>query len=454
MSFLIKNATVVDGTSGAPYRADILTQSGRIMAVGGLGDYRADESLDASGMFAAPGFIDVVSYADLVSSPFADCRQTDYLKDGVTTVVIGHSGQSLAPIFNRPTEHNRDWGLWSDFIRSAGRGRFGVNFLSFVGRRNLSHDDERVSVSLLDNSLSHGALGLSFDFLNSNRELSGHLSHLAELTAGRGRLIAANLPFRLPAKDRQKILLDLLRAKRRGESSSRLHPRSRLLVAGASKNDINYLKRSRSLPEAIFGYNPYGLQIMSISSFLDIPASSSRALLQAEKHLSRLDPNTVLIFKSSHPFLRREILSSYARRLRLTPAAALLQIASHCPRGLLAFNTHSSPDWSPLQERRVFLSSLIAGGLNRPFSEFIGLGLKNSSSWTLPKIINRLTAAPAAALGLENDRGALSPGKRADIVLINGAGDISSVIVGGAVSFSSTPRRLTLAGVIEPYVYL
>ncbi len=465
MSLLIKNATVVDGTGNAPYRADILSQSGRILAVGGIADYRADESLDAAGMFAVPGFIDLVSYADVVSSPFADCRQEDYLKQGVTTVVIGHSGHSLAPIFGRHTEYNRDWGLWSDFIRSAGRSRFGVRFLSFVGSRNLFHNDERVSLSLLDDSLSHGALGVSFGWSNQYSGLNGGLVHLAESAARRGRLLSATLPLNLTVKERQRALLDLLRAKRRGEYdtvSGRRVASSRLVVSGVDKSDINYLKRSRSLHEVIIGYNPYDLRLVGVSSLLPSslrPAFSDGSLWRSaaasdrlQKHFRRFNPDSVFILSSSHPFFQKETLSSFASRLCLPPAAALVQIAKNYPHALLAFNTRVSPDWSPLKERQVFLSAIVAKGARRPFREFIGLGLKGSS-WTLPNVVSRLSAAPAAALGLGGDRGIISPGRRADIVLIGKEGDISSVIVGGEISFSPY-RHQTVTGTIEPYVYL
>lgn len=434
MSFLIKNANVVDGTGGLPHQADILIQSGRILAVGGLSDYRADEYLDAAGAFATPGFIDLVSYADLVSSPFNDYRQEDYLKQGITTVVIGHSGQSLAPIFGQSTEHNRDWGLWSDFMRSTSRSRFGINFLSFVGCHNLFHADERVSLALLNDSLGNGAVGISFGG-TKYPGFSGHLIHLAESAASRGRLIAATLPLFLPAKERERLLLSLLQAKRRGEyGSSSGHASSRLVVSGVSLNDIDYLKRSRSLREVIIGYNPYGLRLIPISSFL--PRAQSRDLPSLEKSLRRANPSAIFIINSSSLSPRHESLSSFSRRARLSPAAALLRISKNNPHTLLAVNTYSSPNWSPLKEQSVFLSALISSGPVHPFREFINLGLLNSS-WSLPKVINRLSAAPAAALGIGGDRGIISPGRRADINLIGQEGDIKTTIVGGVVSFST-----------------
>ena len=60
---LIKNGRVLDGSGNPWMYADVLLRGDRIAAVGHLGDVRADEVVDATGLYVAPGFIDTHSQA-------------------------------------------------------------------------------------------------------------------------------------------------------------------------------------------------------------------------------------------------------------------------------------------------------------------------------------------------------------------------------------------------------
>src|SRR5436853_7599874 len=92
---LIRNATVIDGTRAPRYQADIGVSGGRIAAIGRLDSVHADIELDASGKVAAPGFIDAHTHDDrlMLSAP----DMAPKVSQGVTTVVAGNCGCSLAP---------------------------------------------------------------------------------------------------------------------------------------------------------------------------------------------------------------------------------------------------------------------------------------------------------------------------------------------------------------------
>src|SRR5437660_4274438 len=95
---LIRNATVVDGTRAPRYEADIAVSNGRIAAIGRLEGAQADVGLDISGRIAAPGFIDSHTHDDrlMLSAPDMAAK----VSQGVTTVVAGNCGCSLAPAPN------------------------------------------------------------------------------------------------------------------------------------------------------------------------------------------------------------------------------------------------------------------------------------------------------------------------------------------------------------------
>ncbi len=91
---LIRNATIVDGTRAPRTRGDIAIKDGRIAAIGALDSARADAEIDASGLVAAPGFIDAHTHDDRLL--FSDPAMTPKVSQGVTTVITGNCGISLA----------------------------------------------------------------------------------------------------------------------------------------------------------------------------------------------------------------------------------------------------------------------------------------------------------------------------------------------------------------------
>src|SRR5262245_16786623 len=91
---LVRNATIIDGTRSPRYDGDIGVRDDRIAAIGRLGAASAERELDASGRIAAPGFIDAHTHDDRLL--LSDRDMTPKVSQGVTTVVAGNCGISLA----------------------------------------------------------------------------------------------------------------------------------------------------------------------------------------------------------------------------------------------------------------------------------------------------------------------------------------------------------------------
>src|SRR3989304_4836200 len=98
MSLLIKGVQVVDGKGGEPYKADVLVQKNVISAIGNLKGKKTDRVLDGLGHYITPGFIDVHNNADHYLSLFNNPAQKNFVKQGITTIIGGHCGSSLAPL--------------------------------------------------------------------------------------------------------------------------------------------------------------------------------------------------------------------------------------------------------------------------------------------------------------------------------------------------------------------
>lgn len=94
---VITGAHIIDGTGNPYYRADIGIRKDRIAAVeSDLSSADAGRTIDATGLTACPGFIDVHSHDDgyLLAEP--TCRLK--VSQGVTTTVVGNCGHTLAPM--------------------------------------------------------------------------------------------------------------------------------------------------------------------------------------------------------------------------------------------------------------------------------------------------------------------------------------------------------------------
>src|SRR5678816_2866757 len=91
---VIRNATVIDGSGAPRYAADIALRGDKIAAIG-RDLPRGDEEIDATGLIAAPGFIDAHTHDDrlMLSAP----DMAPKVSQGVATVVAGNCGISLAP---------------------------------------------------------------------------------------------------------------------------------------------------------------------------------------------------------------------------------------------------------------------------------------------------------------------------------------------------------------------
>jgi N-acyl-D-aspartate/D-glutamate deacylase len=156
LDLVIRGATLIDGT-GAPGRsADVGVRDGRVVAVTEPGaiDESAAEIIDADGLMLAPGFIDPHTHYD--AQLFWDPYATPSSQHGVTTVIAGNCGFTLAPIQPSDADWVRrmmaqvegmplaalenglewDWRSFGEYLDRL-EGRIGVNAAFLVGHTAL-----------------------------------------------------------------------------------------------------------------------------------------------------------------------------------------------------------------------------------------------------------------------------------------------------------------------------
>ena len=201
---VIKGGTVVDGT-GAPGRvADVGIRDGRIVAVGDI-DEDATVVTDAAGMIVMPGIIDPHTHYD--AQLMWDPGASPSANHGVTTVIGGNCGFTLAPLRPDPAEAvylqemmsrvegmplpalqtiDWDWETFSDYLAKL-EGKISVNAGFLVGhcaiRRYVmgkesvgseaSPEQIDAMVAELGRSIDAGALGFSFTKSGSHSDGDG-----------------------------------------------------------------------------------------------------------------------------------------------------------------------------------------------------------------------------------------------------------------------------------------
>ena len=97
---VIRGGTVVDGTGGAPFVADVAIDGDRVSLVGTV-TAQGREEIDAAGKFVTPGFVDVHTHYDGQATWDDEMAPSSW--HGITTVVMGNCGVGFAPA--RPDRH-------------------------------------------------------------------------------------------------------------------------------------------------------------------------------------------------------------------------------------------------------------------------------------------------------------------------------------------------------------
>ena len=201
--YLIRGGTIVDGTGAARFQGDLLIRDGRPAAVG-ADLTTSGQVIDASGLAVTPGLIDPHTHLD--GQLFFEPRGTSSCWHGVTTVVMGNCGYSLAPVspehreyiihmFGRveevPPQIFRDhlpwdWVTFPEYLDALDRG-LGINTVSLVGhstlryhvmgpdalRREATADEiQRMRASLRE-ALRAGAFGFSTSLAPTHNDWDG-----------------------------------------------------------------------------------------------------------------------------------------------------------------------------------------------------------------------------------------------------------------------------------------
>jgi N-acyl-D-aspartate/D-glutamate deacylase len=265
---VVKNARIVDGTGKKAYDGNVAVKDGRIAALGKVTG-EAKRVIDAKGQVVAPGFIDAHTHYDaqLIWDPIVDPATAH----GITTVLIGNCGFTLAPVrpkdrdyllgvFSTTEEVPKDvlvnsapisWESFPEYLSSIEKGKLGVNVLTQVGHtairryvmgeaageREATKDEVAAMVHLAEEAMDAGAAGVSSSFSPAHVDERGE-----------------HVPSFFAAESETCELAAAVR--RKGKRLVSINPRSKR--DGLSDEDKAFLSRLAEVSGAVVSWNDFG----------------------------------------------------------------------------------------------------------------------------------------------------------------------------------------------------
>jgi N-acyl-D-aspartate/D-glutamate deacylase len=265
----VKDARIVDGTGKPAYVGDVAVTDGRIVAVGDVGG-QAARTIDAGGQVVAPGFIDAHTHYDaqLMWDPSANPSSSH----GVTTVLMGNCGYTLAPVRAADQEYLMGvfsaaeevpkaalqrfapfgWETFPDYLNALRRSPLGVNVVSQIGHsalrryvmgeaaldRAATEEEIATMVRVAEEAMDAGAAGISTSQApHQVGELGEHIPSYFATDAEIDALAAA--------------------VRRKGKRLMSVNPRSKR--EGLSKEDKAMMVRLAEVSGAIVSWNDFGV---------------------------------------------------------------------------------------------------------------------------------------------------------------------------------------------------
>ena len=203
---IIRSGNIYDG-SGSPYfTGDVAIHADTIAAIGDLQDAIGKKEIDAKGLAVAPGFINMLSWAD--RSLLMDGRSMSDIKQGVTLEVFGE-GWSPGPVKRKATSKPVDslWTTIGGYFNHLMKKGVSPNVASFVGATSiriheLGYDDrppkpeelERMK-SLVRQAMEDGAMGLGSSLIYAPADYASteELIELAKIASQYGGMYITHM---------------------------------------------------------------------------------------------------------------------------------------------------------------------------------------------------------------------------------------------------------------------
>lgn len=433
---VIRNATVFDGTGAPRFAADVAVEGDRIVAVGALGSASGQEEVDAKGLALAPGFIDAHTHDDRAVVCGPECMHCK-TSQGVTTVVVGNCGVSLAPLrlSNRPPPPldllgDESWftlGGFGEYAEALAKKPTSVNTFAFCGHmslrveamagdvyraandREIAHMQERLRGALREGA---GGFSTGLYYPPNAQAPTEEVIAIAEVLRDEGGLYATHM------RDEADHVMDSIRETlRTGREAGTPDKPLEVVIShhkcsmsenfGRSRDTLALMDRLGQDQPVAYDVYPY-------------PAGST--VLMPDK--LRQDVPIQITWSVPHPEMAGRNLDDIAQEWGMTRRAAADKLL---PAGAISFMMDEADVRRIMAHPRAMIGSDGIPHDAKPhprlwgtFPRVLGMYARDLGLFTLESAVHKMTGRTAQVFGLP-DRGVIRAGAFADLVLFDPA---------------------------------
>lgn len=472
-SIVIKNAKIIDGTGEQPFISDIGIADSKIESISTITPSQGEQIIDASGLVVTPGFIDLTSHSDMFWTLLSSPLQESLLAQGVTTILGGSDGSSLAPLVHpkflphtqklvTADTFNVNWLTVGEFYEELERHSLGVNFFTLVGynmlraqvvkdiSRAAAPDEIRKMQELLADALKDGAWGLSFALLFPHGKDASNEEMLAMLEVVRafggickvhlrdeGKNLSPSVSEAIRLSRFSQVPLVISHFKALGKNSWKQLPQALQMIEQARLEGVHitfdvfpYLRTGSSLYSLLPSWARSGDR-ETIEDRLKDPNQRER-ILTFLKHLT-LHWDKIIVADAQDQAMIGKTIVEIAEKTHRSAEEATLDI-------LAVNNLHAHIFNKTIYSKQLFLllahsAGFVAsdgGGFSKEsarygilphprsfgtFPRFLEL-VRREKILPLEKAVQKITSGPARFVGLSK-RGELKKGFFADIVIFD-----------------------------------
>lgn len=474
LDILIKNGTVIDGVGTPAFHADVAVKNGKIERIGFLGEPSAKTTIDAAGCYVTPGFIDINNASDRHWTLFSHPNLESMLYQGVTTIIGGSCGSSLAPLLTGNiianiqkwadiSQINVNWSTLKELFGEIKKKQLLLNFGTMVGhatlRRNIVKDEFRpltpVEIGqmkqLLKTALDQGARGFSTALSYSHAKVAPK-EEIAELVSllkpgqvysahlrDEGEHVYESVAEAIETSLRSKAGLEISHLKAIGKNNWPLFDRCLEAIhkAAAGGHDVNFDVYPYTTTASVFysllpDWIAVGGRAMLVEN-LKNPATRAKVVSEMKPKEEEFKNIIIASGNIDKTFVGKK-LEDIARNQDAGILETMINLLIAAEGRLIVF-------WPALSEENFIKAlksplSIIAsdgagynlkdarggymvhprsfGCFTRVLSEYV----KNKKIIGWEEAVKKMTALPALKLGLK-DRGILKTGYIADIAVFN-----------------------------------
>lgn len=477
MKTLIKNGIILDGSGQGEKAGDILVEDEKIkkISIDGTMEEKADRVIDVRGCFIAPGFVDINNESDHYLTLFSAPEQESLITQGITTIVVGNNGSSLAPVFKDsfksirkwgPVDININWQTMAEFLSYLKKTKPHLNIASLAGhstmRRGIIGENQKdltdkelgQLIILAENCLKEGARGISFG-LKYNHSNQTPFSELLELT----RLAKKyNVPVTFQPRNEKEDILSFIE-----EIATLVET---LTPANCPPIEITHLHAHRNIIDELcnvvaviddlkkkglnihFDISPF--TIVSNPLYLYLPPwfryGNFEQMINTLKSLpirkrvlndlknSHYDYSKMIVARAQDSLssLNGKSIAYLAQERNLSNEEMLLELfRMNNGQVIINYDELSWPETLGLLEHPLSIITTQNPGLNysgfnflphpasfNTFPRFLALIKEKKIELSWPEAIKKISAEPAAKVGLKK-RGLVMPDYFADLVIFN-----------------------------------